>query len=112
MTSRRPTENYRPYLVKKLLACRPQAVFQNLAIMEREAREAREPQALQATQEQREQQEGQEQERQHQEQQQHKSGKSSPIINKASVYIAWGASTRSSNARATRTSTEPLYIIV
>ena len=80
--------------------------------MEREAREAREPQALQATQEQREQQEGQEQERQHQEQKQHKSGKSSPIINKASVYIAWGASTRSSHARATRTSTEPLYIIV
>ena len=90
----------------------PKGVYENLAIMEREARQAREPQALQATQEQREQQEGQEQERQHQEQKQHKSGKSSPIINKASVYIAWGASTRSSHARATRTSTEALYIIL
>ena len=81
--------------------------------MEQEARGTREPKALQATQEQREQQEGQEQERQHQEAQQRKSGKSSPSINTAACIIAWGASTtRSSHARATRTSTEALYIIL
>ena len=72
--SRKEVPNGGPYFAPNPLASRREAIFSNLAIMEREAREERELQALQARQEQREQQELPEQRRQHHEEQQRKSG--------------------------------------